>query len=98
MDVRYLRTSWDWNNETTESKESKHINCGSTAVMCPTVISLSQTTNSKADESQKVSGGGGGENLGKEDSPRGAKTRGKDNDENPGDPSRDSDHGSGHPD
>jgi len=95
-------TIWEF-SELVFEMASKHLDYGSTAATCPTVISLSQTTNNKADESQPDSGDGDGENAEKKDS-RGGEERGEgrntDNGnggENPGDPSRDGNDGSGHP-
>jgi stromal membrane-associated protein len=93
-------TIWEF-DELVFEMASKYLDHGSTAAMCPTVISLSQTTNNKADESQQDSGGDG-ESIEKDS--RGSKEKGKgqnrnngNGSENPGDPSRDGNHGSDHP-
>jgi hypothetical protein len=95
-------TIWEF-DELVFKMASKYLDHGSTAPMRPTVISLSETGNNKADESQQDSGDGNGENDEKKDS-RGSeekrKRQNRDNGnggENPGDPSRDGNHGSGHP-
>lgn len=60
-------TIWDWDDFVFEPT-SKYINRGSTAAMCPTVISYSQTMNDKADQMDSGAGDGDRENVGKEDS------------------------------
>ena len=95
-------TIWEFEELVFETA-SKYFDHGSTAAMCPTVISLSQTTNNEADESQQDSGGGDEENVEEKDS-RGSEEKGngqnrnnENRGENPGDPSRDGNHGSDHP-
>jgi hypothetical protein len=94
-------TIWDF-EELFFATASKHLDRGSTAAMCPTVISVSQTqtTNSKASEPSRVSGSGDKETQGSMGNQEKGKGRDKDNGngrENPGDAPRDGDHGSGHP-
>jgi hypothetical protein len=93
-------TIWDW-DDFVFNMTSKYINHGSTAALCPTVIS-SQTMTNKADESQKDSEAEDGDrqNVRKEDSKRSqdkGKERARDNHDNSGDTPRDGDHDSGHP-
>ena len=92
-------TIWDWDDFVFKTA-SKYINRGSTAAMCPTIISYSQTTNDKGDQMDSGAGDGDRENVRKEDS-KGSRDKGKerdrDNHDNSGDTPRDGDHDSGHP-
>ena len=95
-------TTWEF-DELVFEMASKYLDHGLTAAMYPTVISLSQTMNNKADESQQDSEDGSGDNGEKKDS-GGSEAKGKGRNrgdgngrKNPGGPSRDGNCGSGYP-
>jgi len=97
---KHDETIWDF-EELFFATASKHLDHGSTAAMCPTVISVSQTqtTNTKESEPPRDSGSGDKE---KDSTGNQEKGKGRDKDngkgrENPGDAPRDGDHSSGHP-